>query len=90
MAESTARQLSSGLAPQAVIPTVEQRREEQRSLHLTIEPGKAPSVRFEGFWSGKFVTAAQASIAKAYRMLKYKPSRPTGSNLQGAKNLEVK
>lgn len=90
MAESTARQLSSGLAPAAVL---EQRREEQRSLHLTIEPGRAPIVEFKGFWSGKFVTAAQASIAKAYRTLKYKPSRPNAANIVAdrvAKNLEVK
>ena len=40
----------------------------EKSLLLTISPGKRPEVVFTGTWTGKYVKAAMDSIAKCYRV----------------------
>ena len=42
--------------------------EGEKSLLLTISPGKRPEVVFTGFWTGKYIKAAMDSIAKCYRV----------------------
>ena len=40
----------------------------EKSLLLTIQPGKRPEVVFTGTWTGKYIKAAMDSIAKCYRV----------------------
>jgi hypothetical protein len=40
----------------------------EKSLTLTISPGKRPVVIFTGMWTGKYIKAAMDSIAKCYRV----------------------
>jgi len=42
--------------------------EGEKSLLLTISPGKRPEVVFTGMWTGKYIKAAMDSIAKCYRV----------------------
>ena len=50
--------------------------EEERTIVLTLLPGKRPEVSFTGFWNGRFIRAAMDSIAKAYRLRRHSVSRP--------------
>ena len=52
------------------------RREEEKTIFLSIKSGFRPEVVFTGFWSGKYIKAAMDSIAKAYRLHKGKNIRP--------------
>lgn len=40
----------------------------EKSLTLTMKPGKRPEIVFTGMWSGKYIRAAMDSIAKSYRV----------------------
>lgn len=51
----------------ALLGSVKDRNEEEKSILLTFTPGKKPVVIFTGFWNGKFITAAQNGISRAYR-----------------------
>ena len=57
----------------------EQRMSEEKTMLITLTPGKRPVVIFTGFWNGKLISAATNSIAKAYRLRKHRVSRPTPS-----------
>lgn len=47
--------------------TPKQRMEEEKSVVIRIIPGQRPQVEFGGFWTGKYIQAAQNALAKAYR-----------------------
>ncbi len=57
----------------------------EKTLFMKLIPGQRPEVVFTGAWSGKYITAAMNSIAKAYRTQRLrritKPSVDTGANL---------
>ena len=40
---------------------------QEHSIVLRMQAGKPPVIEFGGFWTGKFIRAAQNAIAKAYR-----------------------
>jgi hypothetical protein len=63
----TAKDVSSELAPKV---------EEEKTLIVKLTPGKAPEITFMGFWTGKYITAAMNSIAKAYRVRRGKAIPP--------------
>lgn len=54
----------------------EQRMEEEKTMFITLTPGKRPVVTFTGFWNGKLISAAVNSIAKAYRLRRHRVSHP--------------
>jgi hypothetical protein len=74
----TAKILSKELAGD-----LKQRIEGKRSLRLEMEYGKAPSIKFDGFWNGKFLQAAINSISKAYRLLQAKRVNTDGAFVYG-------
>ena len=45
----------------------------QFARDLVFDMGEKPNVTFTGFWTGGLITAAQNSIAKAYRRRRFKP-----------------
>jgi hypothetical protein len=53
-----------------------QRVNEAKELKIVMTPGQKPVVEFKGFWSGKFITAAMNSVAKAYRIQARNMVRP--------------
>ena len=55
--------------------TAKQRLEGERTIQIRVVPGKQPEVVFTGFWTGKYVKAAQNSLSRAYRRRKFKPYR---------------
>jgi hypothetical protein len=59
--ELKAGDLREELAPK------EDRIDGKKTIFLEMEPGKRPLVAFTGFWSGKYISAAMNSVAKAYR-----------------------
>lgn len=69
-ADARAGELSDALASD-----LKQRLEEEKTIVLRMVPGQRPDVTFTGFWTGKFVQAAQNSISKAYRLRRFKPQR---------------
>ena len=69
MNELKGRDLSQGLQG-----TYEQRMQEEKTILLKMVPGKKPNVMFTGFWNGHFIKAAMDSIAKAYRLARYRPT----------------
>jgi len=80
MTEPKGRELSSALAG-----TPQQRmEEEERTILLKYIPGKRPEVVFTGFWTGKFIKGAINAISRAYRLRKYRPSRPTFGGVRNA------
>ena len=56
--------------------TYEERMKEEKTILVKMVPGDRPSVSFTGFWNGRFIRAAMDSVAKAYRLRKYAPTRP--------------
>lgn len=68
--ELKGRDLSDGLQG-----TLKQRMEGERTIWIRVVAGEQPEVIFTGFWSGKFIRAAQNSISRAYRRRKFKPYR---------------
>ena len=66
--DSIGRELSTGLQG-----TLKERLEGQKTIHLVFDMGEKPNVTFTGFWTGGLITAAQNSIAKAYRRRRFKP-----------------
>ena len=64
---STAEELRDELRPGV---------EGEKSLLLTIRPGKRPEVVFTGFWTGKYIKAAMDSIAKCYRVARRQAITP--------------
>ena len=55
------------------------RKEEEKTIYISMKPTTRPEVVFTGFWSGKFIKAAMDSIAKAYRTRRFKQVRPQPS-----------
>ena len=72
---ATGHGLSKGLEG-----TYKERMEEEKSIVLTMTLGKRPEVAFTGFWNFRFIKAAMNSIAKAYRLRRFKPIRPEAEN----------
>ena len=68
--KTTGAELSEGLQG-----TYKERMEEEKSIVLTMVPGQRPAVVFTGFWNFKFIKAAMNSIARNYRLRRYKPIR---------------
>ena len=69
MNELKGRDLSQGLQG-----TYEQRMQEEKTILLKMVPGKKPTVVFTGFWNGHFIKAAMDSVARAYRLAKWRPT----------------
>ncbi|MBU2052497.1 hypothetical protein KKH13_04810 [Patescibacteria group bacterium] len=51
-------------------------KEERREMSIIMIPGQKPIVEFKGIWSGKYITAAMNSVAKAYRIQARNMVRP--------------
>ena len=66
--DATGHGLSTGLQG-----TLKERLEGQKTIYLVFDMGEKPVITFTGFWTGGLITAAQNSIAKAYRRRRFKP-----------------
>jgi len=49
----------------------------EKSLTIIIYPGRRPEVVFTGTWTGRYISAAMDSIAKAYRITRRRVIPPT-------------
>lgn len=59
---STATELQQGLSG-----SYDERIKEDKTILIKLSYGKKPEVIFTGFWSGKLISSATNSIARAYR-----------------------
>ncbi len=78
--------LTAKLLKEQLSGSYKERLEEEKTILLKYKPGQRPEVYFTGFWTGKFVRAAINSISKAYRLRKWRPSRPSGTMPDGTPN----
>ena len=67
---STGRALSDALQGDA-----KERMEEEKTIMLRMTAGSRPEVTFTGFWNGRFIRAAMDSVAKAYRLRRFRPTQ---------------
>ena len=66
--EAPPKRLTSKALSSALSGTYQERLEEEKTIILIYKPGQRPEVTFTGFWNGRFIRAAQDSIARAYRL----------------------
>ena len=53
-----------------------QRMDGPRTIKLTMNSVQRPMVEFTGFWNGRFIAGALNAISRAYRLRRFKPTRP--------------
>ena len=52
--------------------TVEQRKEEEKTIVIRMIEGQRPEVDFTGFWTGKLMKAAINGLSRAYRLRRHR------------------
>ena len=68
--------LTAKLLQDQLSGTPKQRMEEEKTLFLSMVPGRRPKVVFTGFWNGRYIRAAMDSVAKAYRLRRHHITKP--------------
>jgi hypothetical protein len=60
----------------SIVGTIEERNAETKTALIVFKHNLKPEIIFTGFWSGRLIHSAQNALSKAYRLSKYRISRP--------------